>query len=186
MNTTSTWPTTTREAEAQPATMHTVARRQVHAAGERYALLKVEYGLHKIGEQAPYFSVTGEGWFGPRINRHNPDLAGAIHETVAAAFPKLADLIALHLSDVDGVPLHAEANGWYWYSDYDGKGIDHVPDNWRALTPVQRAEEYLRTPGHFPEGLNRETFAAHVDALRPVWKEQALAAIAAHNLAVPE
>jgi hypothetical protein len=178
-----TWPSETREAEASPAMMHTVARRNVNAAGEWFTRLEVEYGLRKIREQAPYFSVTGLGWHG---RRREPDIAGCIHEVVAAAFPRLADLIALHLSDVDGAPMHAEANGWYWYSNYDGKGIDHVPENWRSLTPLQRAEDYLRAPGHFPEGLNRAEFGEYIEALRPVWKEQALAAIAEHNLSVTD
>jgi hypothetical protein len=29
-------------------------------------------------------------------------------------FPQFADVRALHLADVNGAPMHAESNGWYW------------------------------------------------------------------------
>lgn len=79
-----------------------------------------------------------------------------------------------------GAPLHAEANGWYWYSDYDGKGIAYVPAEWRELAPRQRAARYLRATdeeltaaeeaaGVQPHGMSREQFRAFVDSLRPRW-----------------
>jgi hypothetical protein len=182
--------TTTHEAEATPAAMHTVARRQVVANGERFRLLTATYGLHKIEAQSPYFTVTGEGWIsrpGP-MRADDPDVGGAIHSTIAAAFPRLSDLIALHLSNVDGVPMHAEANGWYWYASADRDGDDplHVPEQYRGLTGSQRAESYLHAPaGYFPPGLARTGFDALVDGLRLGWLAEAQAAIAAHNLIVP-
>ena len=39
---------------------------------------------------------------------------GCLHHEIARAAPELAPLIALHLSTEQGVPMHAEANGWYW------------------------------------------------------------------------
>ena len=172
-------PSTTREAESTPAMIHTVERRNVVAAGDRFSLLTVSYGLHRIGDQAPYFTATGSGWYG---RRREPDLSGAIGDVIVAAFPTLTDIVALHLSDVDGVPMHAKANGWYWYSDNDGRGIGHVSGRWALLTPLQRAENYLRAPGMFRPGLDRADFDAHVESLRLAWLVEAEAAISAHNL----
>jgi hypothetical protein len=172
-------PITTRKAESTPAMIHTVARRNVGAAGNRFSRLTVSYGLQKIGDQTPYFTVTGSGWYG---RRQEPDLSGPIHDVIVAAFPRLADIIALHLSDVDGVPMHAKANGWYWYSDNDGRGVGHVSGSWALLTPLQRAENYLRAPGMFRPGLDRAEFDAHVEALRLTWLVQATDAISTHNL----
>jgi hypothetical protein len=61
-----------------------------------------------------YFSVTGEISTERERAKGNCQSCGCIHEEVLNAFPQLAPLVALHLSDLDGVPMHAEANGFYW------------------------------------------------------------------------
>jgi hypothetical protein len=78
-----------------------------------------------------YFSLTGElyephgTWSGKarHENEREPDSGGQITDEVLRAFPKLAGFARMHLSDLEtGEPMHAEANGWYWYSSYDGRG----------------------------------------------------------------
>lgn len=73
---------------------------------------KVEGGLHYIrGNNAPYFSLT--------YTAHHKDFpnqcysGGAGHDEILKHFPRFADLAALHLCDIDGVPMHAVENGWY-------------------------------------------------------------------------
>ena len=75
--------------------------------------VKAEGGLHYIGGNAkPYFSLT--------YTEHRKGFPnqcqsfGADHSKILKYWPRFADLAALHLSDIDGVPTHAEANGWYW------------------------------------------------------------------------
>lgn len=93
-----------------------LASRNLPAGTDGYRVplvAKVTGGLHFIrGNHAPYFSVTLD-----QHRRGNPDQCqsgGAAHERIEALFPgRFADLIALHLSDIDGEPMHAEANGWY-------------------------------------------------------------------------
>jgi hypothetical protein len=58
------------------------------------------------GKLSPGFSVTVNG----------KDFGGCCHDLVVAARPDLAPLVALHLSDLDGVPMHALANGEHWFS----------------------------------------------------------------------
>lgn len=75
-----------------------------------------EAGLHYIrGNSLPYFSVTATIYEGRR------DVSGGcLHREVAQYFPKLIPVIRLHLSDSLGVPMHPEANGWYWLAGYYG------------------------------------------------------------------
>lgn len=76
--------------------------------GKAYKV-RAEGGLHYIkGNKLPYFSLT----------QHAPDPApessGAALDEIIEHWPHLKPLADLHLSDIDGVPMHAEANGWYW------------------------------------------------------------------------
>ena len=64
--------------------------------------------LHKIGDQKPYFSLTGRIVINGRT-----DISGAIHEEILKYFPQLEDFVSLHLSDIDGKPLHSLENGKY-------------------------------------------------------------------------
>lgn len=70
----------------------------------------VKGGLHFIRSNGkPYFSLTCD------IYERSRDVGGgADHKTILRKFPHLKPLADLHLSDIDGVPMHAEANGWYW------------------------------------------------------------------------
>jgi len=67
-------------------------------------------GLHYIrGNHAPYFTLT----YSETCRACGTDSGGAGHETILQHFPQFADLAAMHLSDIDGVPMHAAGNGWY-------------------------------------------------------------------------
>lgn len=82
--------------------------------GTRYRIT-VTGGLHYIqGNNLPYFSLTSSIDRDARNGRWVDDSGGANHDEILRHFPELADLAALHLSDIDGVPSSAEANGWYW------------------------------------------------------------------------
>jgi len=60
------------------------------------------------------FGVTGEISTERERAKQDAQACGCIHDELLAAFPQLAPLVALHLSDLEGVPMHAEANGFYW------------------------------------------------------------------------
>ena len=88
--------------------------------GDRYAhRLDVTGGLeHLRGNARPHFSLTC--WEYAPHNRNVECSGGCAHGLILRHWPELADLAALHLSDDDGVPMHAEGNGWYWLSGYFG------------------------------------------------------------------
>jgi hypothetical protein len=86
-----------------------------YAAG---ALCTVTACLHKIGEQRPYFSVTGEITTPESRRRRDSEMAGCIHDHILHLWPRLAPVIAMHLSDDTGAPMHAAANAWYSLAGY--------------------------------------------------------------------
>ena len=71
--------------------------------------IEANFILHKIGEQLPYFSLTGRV-----VINGVEEMSGAIHEEILTVFPELADAAALHLSDINGLPMHSFENGKYW------------------------------------------------------------------------
>ena len=77
-------------------------------------ILKAVGGLRYIKSNVvPYFSLTCEEYV-RRGESWQEEVFGAAHDLLLHTWPDLAPLVALHLSDIDGVPMHAEANGWYW------------------------------------------------------------------------
>jgi hypothetical protein len=81
----------------------------------REVILKVNASLVKrAGNDYPYYSITGSVELIDKRYRDPVITCGAIHDTIVKHYPELAPLIAVHLSAVDGVPMHAEANARYW------------------------------------------------------------------------
>jgi len=90
-------------------------------AGDGYgskAQIRVEAGLYYLqGNKRPYFSVTGEIFI---PGRRDFEAGGCLHDEIVRHWPELAPVIALHLSDDQGDPMHAEANGWCQLAGYYG------------------------------------------------------------------
>jgi hypothetical protein len=81
--------------------------------GDRYKLT-AQGGLNYIrGNGSPYFSITADQRRAER-GVWREDSCGCLHEEIETQWPgKFSDLIALHLSDINGVPMHFLGNGWY-------------------------------------------------------------------------
>jgi hypothetical protein len=88
--------------------------------------IKVIAELHSIGGQTPYFSVTGEVDRQAKNNRWMPFLSGCIHDEILQHFPQLQPLVDIHLSDENGVPMHAYANAGYWAGQTKWQELDLV------------------------------------------------------------
>jgi hypothetical protein len=167
--------THSNERKAMEATATGTTRRTLWRSlpNNRYIVVNIEVRDGDPSGLSDGFSVTGElyephgTWSGAAQfrNGRESDMGGCIHEEVLEAFVGLKPIVDLHLSDLDGAPMHAEANGWYFYSDYDGKGAN-VPD------PYDVACRHLRVDA-IPSGLTREEFGAFVDEQRPRWKTEA-------------
>ena len=157
----------------------------------------VEGGLHYIrGNRAPYFSLT--------YTQHRkgfPDQCysgGAGHDAILALFPQFADLAALHLSDIEGTPLHAEANGWYWLAGAMGARELHASTFYadpgeNAARCLELFAKHCRITMDEAEGIRQRVTAADVPrdewhaimrTMYPRWRAEAAACIARHNLRV--
>lgn len=177
---------------------HVVRTSWTEADGSRVALV-VHFGLHYIkGNRMPHFSITGEVREGVRLAA-----VGCCHDIIAERLPELRDVIALHLSDMDGAPMHAESNGWYWLAGavdvgekYHGsngsnaKGADECMRIFADHVRMPKAEA-IRIVGRFAnlvkaEGKDaaRKAFGAWIDAQRPRWKAEADALIRKYGFGI--
>jgi hypothetical protein len=117
--------------------------------------------LHKIGNQAPYFSLTGEIYERGRVTT-----AGCIHEELLAIWPDLAQLAALHLSTEDGVPMHALENARYFagFTKYQEASPEKLSDHLRC--GIEHAKGLIKLG-------DTAAFVAAVEAMKPRWKLEA-------------
>lgn len=169
---------------------------------------EIQYGLRFIpGNALPYFAVTISGKM--KGQRHS-EYGGCNHELVAEVAPDpapevapdLAPLIALHGSTSDGVPMHAEANGWYWMAGHlGGLGQTHHACNGSFPKTADQALEifarHARVSLNEARGLavalldtldregphaTRQAFSIWIAHQRPRWKAEAEKAITDFNL----
>ena len=140
--------------------------------------------LHKIGNQKPYFSLTGR-----IVEKGRESVSGAIHDEILKAFPQLADIAALHLSDIDGKPMHSFENGKYWagFTKWEEANSRHLSNLWRIsqddaaglLYDALMAKLWQDGDGDtLPETLLKEFHDNQI----PRWKQEADAAIKKHKL----
>lgn len=171
-----------------------------------FRMLIARATLCKIGSQAPHFSLTGSGWSSESRGR-DADVCGCMHDILVEAWPDLVPLARIHLSDIDGVPMHADSNGWYWLAGaspstghfaqqfHGGNGdqarspeeclrvfADHVRLSLPECESVRDCVESIAAR----EGLKkaREFFSAWIDEQRPRWKTEAEEIIRAFGLSV--
>jgi hypothetical protein len=173
---------------------------------------RVHGGLHYVRcNAAPYFTLT--------VERHRKGFpnqcqsGGCDHEFILKHHARFTDLAALHLSYIDGAPLHAVANGWYWLAGalgglgeryHGGNSKGQHGGEYREPTPTEclqvfaqhcriditEAERIRDHAAHL--AALRDTAKQHpraywqecCDAMRPRWKAEADACIAKHGLVV--
>lgn len=69
----------------------------------------------EVHGEPSYFAVTAAIGTPGQLASGNWQAGGMLHEDAVKAWPAIAPLIALHLSNTEtGEPMHAEANGFYW------------------------------------------------------------------------
>lgn len=161
--------------------------------GSKRLVFKVKGGLNYIrGNSSPHFSLTASGYDG------ESEFGGCCHDVILEHFPQFADLTALHLSDIWGVPMHAEANGWYWLAGAMGGagekfhgGSDKTPaeclqifaDHCRVnLTEAANIRDEIAKRWNWPD--MRTCWRQVCEDMRPRWRGEAKACITKHNLVV--
>lgn len=148
-------------------------------------------GLHMIeANRRPYFSLTC--WYRGKEGSY----AGAAHDEILRQCPQFADLAALHLSDIDGVPMHALENGFYhlggthWERPKYAVAAKHfriTEDEARQLVRDLFGDHFSTTAGFLTKTAAiaaKVRLAEWIEAQRPRWKREAEACIAHHNLRI--
>ncbi len=85
-----------------------------YANGEKYRLDVRAELVHLDGNSSPYFSIGGDIFRIAKNGRRVWEAGGCIHEEIVKHFPQLEILTEIHLSDENGMPMHAYANAAYW------------------------------------------------------------------------
>jgi hypothetical protein len=140
----------------------------------------------KIDTSRGYFSVTGEIGTPRQIAKGDPSICGCIHGEIMKAWPKLTPLVALHLSDLDGVPMHAVENGFHWVSGIHNVGAKYAPDQSKEectqiladhlrIGFIDASDLALATATH---ATPKTFFTDCVNAMKPRWKTEAAAGLA--------
>lgn len=159
---------------------------KVFVEGGETFCITVTGGLHFIkGNRKPYFSITAN------IDRKDgaywrDESGGCQHDEIKKHFPGVFDmLIDLHLSDIDGVPMYAVENGYYWYKEAGKTPVTSV----NGKSPLEILKEHLRvsyaeaTILH-SRNLTKKEFEQVVNSHMPRWKQEALDCVKRHNLIV--
>ncbi len=151
--------------------------------------IEADFVLHKIGDQKPHFSLTGRV-----VENGRESVFGAIHKEILEAFPQLEDAAAMHLSDMDGKPMHSFENGKYWagFTKWENGNAKNLSQLWRiseksaeklsydALVEQSREIEADTQEIVLPETLLKEF---HDRQLRR-WKQEAYNVIKKYTLEI--
>lgn len=167
--------------------------------------IQAKGGLHYLrGNTAPYFSLTMASWEKTANGRWVEATFGAVHDEILKHWPELADLAALHLSDIEGVPMHALENGLYflgsgWEASYRKAAtpdermaivarhfrisVQHVRDE---LVPLL-GDGWTEGGGFLGDGYKAQAkaqLAAWIEARRDLWRFHSESCIKAHRLMI--
>lgn len=141
----------------------------------------VNIQLTKFKGQAPYFSVTGEAYRITGKQGRPPMLAsGCIHDYIQQVTSRFNDVIALHLSDIDGTPMHAVENGLYWLGQnkYQALDTEAAKRHFRCTD-----SEIIKLLAAYKHG--KQAYIDYIDKhLRPRWQQEAQAVIDKYGLEV--
>jgi len=154
--------------------------------GERVSF-EVTLELHQLaGNERPHFSATVNGWNRPYTTRpvsRDIDFGGCCHELIVKYWKAAALVVAVHLSDDNGVPMYAVENGWY----HAGGCIKHGA-NPNATNPerypanVDHLASHLRIEKDKAAAIiksvadgtvNKLAFTLFCDSQLPRWKREA-------------
>ena len=91
--------------------------------GQKYRIQVRSELVHRDGNRNAYFSIGGDIYRHAKNGRKVWEAGGCIHDDIIKHFPQLQPLVDMHLSDEEGVPMHAYANAAYW-AGHGGKEKD--------------------------------------------------------------
>lgn len=139
----------------------------------------------------PYFSITADLCADSTFRDSKIHACGCLHDDILAAQPDLKPFVDLHLSDLNGVPMHAVENGFYWLCKVAGIPQKYEPEQDKE-TCIKYLCEHLRISKKEVEDIRskiwvsyamgrtkeaKQHFSEIVDSMKPRWQSEADAAI---------
>lgn len=91
--------------------------------GETYRIDVIADLVHRDGNSNAYFAIGADIFRHAKNGRKVHESGGCLHGEIIKHFPQLQLLVDIHLSDEEGVPMHAYANAAYW-AGHEGKAKD--------------------------------------------------------------
>ena len=138
--------------------------------GEVMIRLNVDAGLRQLGEQAPYFTITGKY----RNYYDETESCGCIHDKILQYFPQLEDFVRFHCRHMDGSPMYPVENGWYFVQNHKVSALaDHL------LVTEEEAQKVIDDCSR-----DKEAFVAVVKSHEDRWKAEADALIKKYKLKI--
>jgi hypothetical protein len=137
----------------------------------------------------PYFSITGDIHSRESFSDSSFICGGCIHDEISSIRPDLKPFVDLHLSDLDGVPMHAEENGFYWLAKAAGIPQEYGPDQDEETCFKFFCNHCRISESEGREIVRRVAFSSCVsnkhrslwneicESMKPRWKQEAQAAI---------
>lgn len=131
-----------------------------------------------------YFSITGTTWEKGVADFHT---SGCIHEDILETIPNFKQIVDLHLSDLDGVPMHSVENGWYWAGgtrwntekENDPPNVKHLASHLR----IDENEAQNIVDKVLKKEMTKEDFSEFVKNQKTRWNEEAVATLKSIEIA---
>ena len=160
--------------------------------------IKISYGLSWLkGNRAPYFSVTAD-LYEKRANGRAVHIGGGCcHKDILKARPGMADIVALHLCDIDGAPMHDLENGFYHMGGFKDappkfeRAASHFrisQDEARELAKILFGDSFSIHAGFLSKDAaieGKALLGAWIDSQRPRWAREARDVIEKYQLPIP-
>jgi len=153
--------------------------------GQKYRITVRAQLIHHEGNKKPHFSIGGDIERLAKNGRKVWESGGCIHEEVLRHFPHLKPLVDIHLSDDDGVPMHAYSNAGYWagFTKYQARNVPQLANHLRVT--IEEAENLIQFIenfyGEFDSITTYERAWEHTcddEGLTEKWKKEANEALA--------
>ena len=142
-------------------------------SGSEY-LLEVNIILNDLkGNKTPYFSITGKIY--PTNKPWYTIANGCIHDLILEFAPEFSDVIKLHMADINGIPMYAVDNGWYWI---EKENIPFVKSHFRIST--NEAKHLI------VEMQSKDDVKIYCKAQRNRWLKEAASAILKYDIDIVE
>jgi hypothetical protein len=115
------------------------------------ATITATVGLHHLGSNDhPHWTATAE-IVTPRSRcRNDIEAGGCLHDEILAQWPELAPVVALHLADNAGMPMHGAANAVYFagrskrFAPRDGESAYYEPNEDALVSTLRISPEQAR------------------------------------------